>query len=227
MIKMKNWLRNIMLMAVAMTAFHAAADDGFYLNDTVYFYETWEQMYSDSPVFAVTPWIYSVTPYELYFETGNERFDETIEEKFIAATLGDSVWLVNSNYVKKYFKGDAKKLNGFVPLFFSDRVAFAVYAGINDKLGLKEVLFGDTDQDYSNAGNYYYFDFLNHKVLKVNPSVLSDLLEDYHDLQMRYEGMKDYKKRHIIEDYFYKYVDRANDDFMRPLILDLVRGEGM
>ena len=47
-------------------------------------------------------------------------------------------------------------------------------------------------------------------------------MTDYHDLKVRYEGMKDYKKRYIIEDYFYKYIDRASQDFMRPYILDLV-----
>ena len=59
------------------------------------------------------------------------------------------------------------------------------------------------------------------KVQKVTPEVLSNLLESYHDLQMRYEGMKNYNKREIIHDYFYKYVDRATEDFMRPFILDL------
>ena len=38
---------------------------------------------------------------------------------------------------------------------------------------------------------------------------------------MRYEGMKDYKKREIIEDYFFKYIDRASQDVMHPYILDL------
>jgi hypothetical protein len=56
----------------------------------------------------------------------------------------------------------------------------------------------------------------------VTHSYLSELLSEYHDLQMRYEGMKDYKKREIIEDYFYKFIDRATEDIMRPYILDLV-----
>ena len=69
---------------------------------------------------------------------------------------------------------------------------------------------------------YYYIDFVNREVLRVTPKVLSDLLEDYHDLQMRYEGMKDYKKSEIIEDYFFKYIDRAVNDVMRPSVLDLM-----
>jgi len=222
---MKNWIYNtILLLVVAMTTSHAAADE-LLLQDTVYFYKTWEQVYSDSPEFAVTPWIYIDTPYELYFETGNERFNAQVENHYIAATLGDSIWLINSNYLNLHFKGDAKRLNGYVPFFFNDKIAYAVYAGVNDNVGLKEILFGDTDDeaDYSKAASFYYIDFFNRKVLKVNPSVLSELLTDYHDLKMRYEGMRDYKKRKIIEDYFYKYVDRASQDVMRPNILDLVK----
>ena len=226
MIKMKNWLYSFMLIVVASTTFSAAADDSeIVLQDTVYFYETWEQVFTDSPVFAITPFIYSETPYELYFETNNVRFNVMIDERYIAATLGDSTWLVNSNYLRKNFKGDAKKLNGYVPLFFDDRVAFAVYAGLNDNVTLKNILFGDVDGevDYSDAVRYYYLDFLNHKVLKVDSPVLTDLLEDYHDLQMRYEGMKNNNKRPIIEDFFFKFVDRASQDIMRPRILDLVQ----
>ena len=39
---------------------------------------------------------------------------------------------------------------------------------------------------------------------------------------MRFEGMKNNKRNEIIEDYFYKFVDRASDDIMRPYIIDLV-----
>ena len=70
--------------------------------------------------------------------------------------------------------------------------------------------------------NFYYIDFLQKKVLRINHSALSGLLEDYHDLQMRYEGMKDYKKSYVIEDFFYRYIDRVAADPMRPYILDLV-----
>ena len=77
------------------------------------------------------------------------------------------------------------------------------------------------DNKYT-CDDFYYIDFINRVVKKVTPSYLSELLEDYHNLQMRYEGMKDYKKREIIEDYFLKYIDRASSDVMRPDILDIV-----
>jgi hypothetical protein len=88
--------------------------------------------------------------------------------------------------------------------------------------GIKEILFGPMEVTSSNDVDYYYFDFKNRELRKVSSSVLSELLEDYHDLQMRYEGMKDYKKKYMIEEFFMKYVDRASQDFMRPYIVDLV-----
>ena len=63
---------------------------------------------------------------------------------------------------------------------------------------------------------------MHHKVLKVDYRFLSDQLEDYQDLLMRYEGMKDNNKRDVIEYYFLKYIDRVSTDVMRPEILELV-----
>jgi hypothetical protein len=70
--------------------------------------------------------------------------------------------------------------------------------------------------------DYYYIDFKNGRVRKVTHNYLSELLEDYHDLQMRFEGMKDYKKRYMVEEFFFRYIERVTDDVMQPYILDLV-----
>ena len=68
----------------------------------------------------------------------------------------------------------------------------------------------------------YYIDFMNRRVEELTSDYLSKLLEDYPDLKMRYEGMKDYKKQYIIEDFFFQYVERATEDIMRPYIVDLM-----
>ena len=213
---MKNRMRNmIVLMVLAMTSIQAVALTSEMPHDTIYFYNTWEQMFNEEPVIAlVDPWIETITPYDVVITTDDSR----ISERVVAATLGDSIWLINTHYLRQNFGGDAKKLSDFVPLYFNEKVAFVVS---DAAMSVKDILFG-TSEDYYPEGDYFYIDFQNRKVLKVTPTVLSALLEDYHDLQMRYEGMKDYKKRHIIEDYFFKYVDRATQDFMRPTILELV-----
>ena len=213
---MKNRMRNmIVLMVLAMTSIQAVAITSEMPHDTIYFYNTWEQMFNEEPVIAlVDPWIETITPYDVVITTDDSR----ISERVVAATLGDSIWLINTHYLRQNFGGDAKKLSDFVPLYFNEKVAFVVS---DAAMSVKDILFGPSE-DYYPEGDYFYIDFQNRKVLKVTPAVLSALLEDYHDLQMRYEGMKDYKKRHIIEDYFFKYVDRATQDFMRPTILELV-----
>ena len=222
---MKNFRIHIFLAFVTMASF-LALKAGELPRDTVFFYDTWEQMFYMQPsAYIVAPYIEASTPYEVFVYTGNDELDEKLLSEHAAITIDEGcTWLISSEYLKKNFKGDTKKMSGFMPLFFDDKVAFVMYVGYGTNVSLKNILFGETDEDmdYSEYVDYYYIDFMNRKVLKVTPSVLSDLLEDYHDLQMRYEGMKDFKKRYIIEDYFYKFIDRASEDVMRPYILDLV-----
>ena len=184
--------------------------------DTVCFYETWEQMFDMAPVaMAVDPYMY-FGPYEMEFVTSDDKFNNDIHNSYLAATINDSIWFINSEYLRKHFKSsDAASLSNYLPLFFDYKVAYAIGAA---NPSVAELLFGS---DGNIEIDYYYIDFVNRKVRRVNSSTLSQLLEDYHDLQMRYEGMKDYKKREIIEDYFFKYIDRASQDVMHPYILDL------
>lgn len=215
-----------MLAVFATASLQAVAADEV-LRDTVYFYDTWEQMlYMEPEAAIIDPFIAVETPYQIAIETADESLNDVINESHIAATLGDSIWLINSHYLKREFKGDTKKLKDFMPVFFNDKVAFAAYVGYGDNASLKSILFGDwVEENYDDIVDYYYIDFINRKVIKITPESLSELLEDYHDLQMRYEGMKDYKKREIIQDYFMKYIDRSTNDFMRPYILDLMGDE--
>jgi len=217
---MNDKLKHLLLVLIAITSLHAVAETE--PHDTVYFYDSWQQMlYLEADAYVVDPYIEALTPYEVYVETGSENVNDMIRDKHIGVSLGDSIWLINSNYLKKEFKGDVSKLNGFIPVFFNEKVAYITYTG---KMSLKDLFFGPTEEEaYNYSVDYYYIDFINKKVLKLTPGNLSALLEDYHNLQMRYEGMKDYKKREIIEDYFYKYVDRATQDVMRPYILDLAK----
>ena len=217
---MNNWLRHIMFAAVAMLSMHAIAETA--PQDTVYFYDSWEQIFNQQPVaMIINPYIVEVSPYEIHVITGDDEIDEKIVKDYVAISLGDSIWLVSSEYLDKNFKGNASRLDGFIPIYFNEKTAFITYYG---KLSVKDILFGTSifeDEEGYNV-DYYYIDFKNHRLERVTSGYLSQLLEDYHDLQMRYEGMKDYKKNEIIEDYFFKYIDRATQDFLRPYILDLV-----
>lgn len=216
---MKNRLRNIVLMVACCTSLFAVAETEPL--DTVYFFRTWGEMLNLEPsAYIVNPFIDLYSECEIYIETGDEEANKIIRDEYIAFTRGDGTWLINTDYIKKNFKGDVRAHQGFTPVYFNEKTAFFTSYG---PVTVKEVLFGNSD-DGTTVSNldYYYIDFLTSTVHRVSSDYLSHLLEDYHDLQMRYEGMKDYKKRHIIEDYFFKYIDRATGDIMHPYILDLV-----
>ena len=217
---MKTWIRNFLLLALTVASLHAVAFE--VPHDTIYFYKTWEQMlYFEPSAYIIDPIIDAFTPYEVYVETGVEEVNDNIEKEYIAFSQGDSIWLINSKYLKKNFKGDVKGLDGFIPVFFNEKLAFITG---NGPLTVKDVLFGtDSDGVTSYTQAYYYIDFLNLKVNRLTHSYLSELLENYHDLQMRYEGMKDYKKSYMIEEFFFKFIDRATEDVMQPYILDLMQ----
>ena len=116
---MKYSLRYLFIMAVAaMCSLHSYADETT-PNDTVYFYDTWQPLFDYEPMgFSVTPPLYALTPYEVYFDTGDYDLDEMMLRNHLAMSLGDSIMLMSSQYLKKNFKGDAKNLEGFVPYHF-------------------------------------------------------------------------------------------------------------
>lgn len=196
---MKNRKRFILLLMLVLSATAYGK---------VLFFDTWHQIFDMDPVgFMFEKSMVMESPYEFYFIEKKGEFQDTYVEGHIAVALNDSVWLINSKYLKENFSGDGSMLRGFVPFFFDEKVAYAVY---------KPLMYEFCDVEY------YYIDFQNGSVRKVNKKYLLELLNDYHDLLMRYEGMQDNKKHQIIEDYFLKYIDQASQDCMRPYIVELV-----
>lgn len=220
-------IRCIVMAVLAVSSLAAHADEAM---DTVFLYDSWESILYQEPTSAVlNPMVQVYTPYQVDITTRDDEVDRHIYSDFIAATLGDSTWLISGEYLKRNFKGDTRNLLGFMPLFFNGKVAFAIFVGYDEPNNVSSILFGseyNTDEVYEECKNFYYIDFENKRVRKVDHKVMSDLLKDYHHLLMRYEGMKDYKKKYIIEDYFYKFIDQATADPMRPYILDLVGDDG-
>ena len=217
---MKNRIRHIIFLAfITIATFHASGTT--VPHDTIYFYSSWQQMLDIRPVaMIVDPSFIVESPYEVYIDSGLDHINKQIRENYLAFSMHDSIWFINSDYLKNRFQGDVKYVDGFVPLFFNEKTAFVIAA---KPLSVKDILLGNDADGYTNRiGDYYNIDFMNRRLERVTPDYLSSLLEDYRDLLMRYEGMKDYKKSEIIEEYFFKYIDRVADDIMRPYIVDLV-----
>ena len=208
---MKLILRYIALLTVAVafsqtvTAQEAEAEH----RDTIYFFETWEQMLMNTPASIYDfPDELPPEPDEIHFHLEDDSLAHFVNDKYMAAALGDSIWYINTRYLKDKFNLGTLTKQGYLTLFFNEKVAYLLVFYIYPYEGYDVF--------------YYYLDFQNRKVLEVDQKVLSALLEDYPDLQMRYEGMKYNKKTDIIIDYFLKFIDRASTDVLRPDILDLV-----
>ncbi len=211
---MKDNLRYLLLVLLVLGSLRAAAQDEPV--DTVYFYASWEQLFYLQPdTMIVGPMIDVYSPYELYFESSDRNVNKKIKKEYVAAALGDSTCLVNSQYLKDNFKGDSKKLHGYVPLFFNDKVAYAV---------AEEYFFAEVAGVSYNvySTHNFYIDFEQHRVIRLDVKALTALLADYPDLRMRFEGMKDNDRNAILNEFFYRYIDRVNNDGMRPYILDLL-----
>lgn len=190
------------MVVVALIGFNSTAFG------KVWFFDTWQQVFDMKSVgFVYESSVIMESPFELYFLKEEGDFDEKYIEDYMFAMWSDTTWLINSKYLKKNFSGDGGMLRGFVPLYFNKKIAYAVYMPFVDS--------------YSDL-EFYYIDFQNSSVRKVSHNYLLALHEEYPDLRMRYEGMKDNKKHRIIEDFFLKYIDRATDDLMRPCIVDLI-----
>ena len=233
---MNNSFR-ILILALLATMCASLASAQFYTSrkhdqgtDTLWVYNSWESLYYNGPdTMAVNPNIEVMSPFNMKFkptEKDNKPLRKMIEKETLAVSVGDSVWLINSRYLRDSLSGQYNKIfENYAPLYFNEKVAFITYGCEREwSVSVTDYLFGQKDFDGSTEvyPNLYYIDFINRKVRKVDHMVLSELLEDYHDLQVRFEGMKDYKKPYIITDFFFQFIDRATEDFMRPNILDLI-----
>lgn len=210
-----KYLLSIIAVALSALCGHAA---GSMPEDTVYFYGTWNQMLDMQPMTTlINPYVEIYTPFDIFIGSADEQVNQTIRENgFVAVSLGDSIWFANSDYLQYEFTGDVSTFTNFVPVFFNERIAYLVYPS---QLSVREMLMGETESENI---DYYYIDFKYKNVKKVTHNYLSKLLEDYHDLKVRYEGMKDYKKRNVIEYFFLEYVNRATQDYMRPSITEYI-----
>ena len=96
---MSGLFRHIPIFILAVFTLHAQAMDE--PEDTVCFYSSWENMLNMEPdTMIVGPMIDYYSPFEVYVKTTNKKFNKRINKEYIAATICDTTWLINSNYLK-------------------------------------------------------------------------------------------------------------------------------
>ena len=191
-------------------------------HDSLMVYQSWESIFNGiADTLIMNPEVLMYTPYDIEFDGIRKNINKMLKDETVAVALGDSLWFVNTNWLKKNFKGESKHMSHYVPLYFSAKVAFVQWAG-SSSLGwrfLEAMRNGEaTADEYNKPGMIYLINFENGLVEKVDSKKLSELLSDYPDLQRRYESMRDYDKPYIINDFFLQYVQRLGQDPSVPYL---------
>ena len=75
-------------------------------SDSVYLYKTWSQMLDMTPeAVVIDPFVRVNSPYEVEILTMDPEVNEAIINNFVAATLSDSIWLVQQPIPQAEFQG--------------------------------------------------------------------------------------------------------------------------
>lgn len=214
----------IILVAMAV-ALQAMADGS--VTDSLTVFKSWEAVFDCRPdtvlhqvlVEVYTPYDFNIKP-----QGKDKRTKKMLKEEAQVVLLGDSMWLVNSDYLKREFKGDCKHFSHYLPLYFSSRIAFVQWQRGTPTVGgmLLNMLVGgmyglDADigmGDYylGRVAPFYLIDFGNKRVEKVDYKFLLELLDDYRDLRRRFEQMRDCEEQYMVNEFFLEYVERLNGD---------------
>lgn len=221
-------LRAAMVLAVvAAFASRGAAQQA----DTLCVYRSWQSIFNQrADTVVIGPKIEVRSPYDYDFSTASKGVTRAIRQQSVAVAIGDSTWLISSNWIKANFKGDCSHFARFVPLYFSAKVAFVQWlrngptfggvmlnmmvglvSGIDTGVGMGGMYNGDT-------APFYHLDFATHTVHKVDSDYLISLLGAYPDLLRRYTMMNNYQSTPMVNSYFMEYVDRLNSDPSVPYL---------
>ena len=194
-------------------------------HDSLYVYPSWEAIFDATPSnIIINPEVMVYTPFHVEFDCIKKDLNKLVKNESLAVAIGDTLWYINSKWLKQNFKGECKGMRDYVPLYFSSKIAFVQWAGPNSLgsrvldmlLGVGE--FDPDDSEFAPAGMLYLLNFDNMMVEKVDSDKLSEILSYYPDLQRRYESMRDYKEAYIINDFFLQYVQRISQDPSVPYL---------
>ena len=197
-------------------------------HDSLFVYNSWESIMDQWPdTVVINPEIAIWTPYDFEFEANDKETTRMLKKETVAVAIGDTTWLINTEWLRdNKFKGDCKKMDDYAPFFFNAKVAFIECVPTHTSLGMALLgsLLGDsnafTADPWENPANFYWIDFENKRVDKIDHKKLSQLLDTYPDLRRRFEQMADYKERYMVNSYFIDFIKRVERDPGYPYLLD-------
>ena len=111
--------------------------------DTLRVYNSWQSIFFDGPdTVAVNPNVEIFSPFKFKFkptEKSNKQLKNMIQKQSLALSLGDSVWFINSRYLRDSLNGPYNKIfEEYVPLYFNEKIAQLVSTKISFKMSKRE-----------------------------------------------------------------------------------------
>ena len=223
-------VRATVMSLVAVVALFAAArmEASTGGNDTLMVYNSWEAIFDLIPdTIVANPEIKVRSEYDFEFKATSrdaKAVNKMLKNEAVAVCLGDTLWLINSDWLKRNFKGDCKHFSRYVPLYYTGKIAFVQFQRNNPTVGgfllnllVDGVLGADSGIGMGDGYNgetpkLYWIDFDNLRVREVNKNLLLELLEPYPDLLQRYTFRLYQDETYLINEFFLDYVNRLNRD---------------
>jgi hypothetical protein len=223
-------VRAAVMSLVAVVALFAAArmEASTGGNDTLMVYNSWEAIFDLIPdTIVANPEIKVRSEYDFEFKATSrdaKAVNKMLKNEAVAVCLGDTLWLINSDWLKRNFKGDCKHFSRYVPLYYTGKIAFVQFQRNNPTVGgfllnllVDGVLGADSGIGMGDGYNgetpkLYWIDFDNLRVREVNKNLLLELLEPYPDLLQRYTFRQYQDETYLINEFFLDYVNRLNRD---------------
>lgn len=223
-------VRATVMSLVAVVALFAAArmEASTGGNDTLMVYNSWEAIFDLIPdTIVANPEIKVRSEYDFEFKATSrdaKAVNKMLKNEAVAVCLGDTLWLINSDWLKRNFKGDCKHFSRYVPLYYTGKIAFVQFQRNNPTVGgfllnllVDGVLGADSGIGMGDGYNgetpkLYWIDFNNLRVREVNKNLLLELLEPYPDLLQRYTFRQYQDETYLINEFFLDYVNRLNRD---------------
>ena len=206
--------------------------------DTLMVYNSWHSLfYEGRDTVAINPNIEIYSPFQYKFkptEKSHKPLSKMIEKQSVAVSIGDSVWLVNSKYLKDSLQGVYNKyFNDYLPLYFSEKIAFFQYVPTEIEYLECEIDNFQNLEHYVGVGRssvleypggvvdvaHFVIDLAQKNVNLVDGKYLLFLLERYPDMKRRFEMMQGQNEYYLINEFFWDYVDRISEDPFAPDIV--------
>ncbi len=228
---MKRIFLSIYILITAFICCNAQENISIFTNWESIIYNQPDTVVQDVHLQVHSPFAVSITPHN----SKDKAFNKLLKDQAVAIGVNDSVWFVNTRYLKKNFNGDdIKYLSDYTPLYFNDKIIYTQYSHENDSEFLHEM------SDFLSNGmsvaqvlklmTSYGFNFQNAFIFLINPKEkevetltsdkMTELLTPYLDIRRRYEAMYFYQEPFVINFYFMEYIDRISSDPSMEFLFD-------